>query len=439
MNVFPVADGDTGRNMLGTLQAAVDALAAAETYDLESVWERLAYGALMGARGNSGVILSQLLAGFAEVAEGRTWWEAEDLGRAFRRAAERARRSVPEPVEGTILTIADAMAGGASSAKDVLHCLKTALEAGRAALSNTSNALPVLQEARVVDAGALGYLSMVQGWLDAALGLSAPPANELEGAGRRESPGRHAAQSPTNFYDVEALLYRFRAPDPESRLQASLSALGDSLVLASGPGLLKVHVHTSRPVQLVEALVAVGDIQHMEWWDMRQQVAEREERRLVIVVPEPWGVVFERWSRVLSPEDAEDRDNTLWLAPSRPLERALAVPSLGLLGQLALEYDASVPWEENREQLYRLMQRMRCWVVTRVADGWTIEGGAELLATREEVAAAIRQEMAEAGVVTVYLSHLAAREEASYWQDAFSAELVQLPASRPWMEVVWQP
>ncbi len=437
MNVFPVADGDTGRNMVSTLQAAVEAVARLERRDLGAVWQEAAHGALMGARGNSGVILSQLLAGFAELAEGRAWWEASDLRQGFRRAAERARRYVPEPAEGTILTVADAMAEGASATGDIIDCLSTALEAGREALQRTTEQLPALHRTQLVDAGALGYVCIVQGWLDSARGRPGEPTAwaALEPAGR-VPPLADAGQY---YYDVEALLYQFRCRDPEAYLRRALPGLGDSIVLAPGREMLKVHVHTDAPVKLMEILTSVGDIQHMEWWDMRQQVAARRARSLRIVVPEPWGGVFQHDYEVLTPDEAEDADDTLWLAPPAPLSHALAVPSVGLMGQLALEYDESEPWAHNRARLAELLKSMRHWVVMRDGEHWWLGDGSSPVGNREEVLTRIQADLPEPGVVTVYLSHLARREEASYWQDALNAELVQIPEAHPWMEVVWQP
>lgn len=432
-NVFPVADGDTGHNMASTVAGAVEALKAHGTGPIGGLWQALADGALVSARGNSGVILSQLLAGFAEAAQGQTTWEVEDLKRGFQRAAERARKQVVDPVEGTILTVADAMAGGARTDGDLVACLESALGAGEVALARTTELLPALQGTGLVDAGAMGYVGLVRGWLRAARGERlADFLGESEPLGN-PSPG----ESPTrNYYDVEALLYHLRHPAPERWLSEQLAAVGDSIVIAPGVDQLKVHVHAEDAVALMKIFTTVGDIRQMEWLDMRQQVAERQAEALGVVAPPAAAALFGDSVRVVLPAEAADRPGLLWVDPGQPLSEAVAVPSLAAAAEALLEFQEGDPWVENRARLETVIKKMRRHLVERRASLWYWDG--RTFDTREALGRALKQAISEPGLMTVYLSQKASGEEAAFWQEALNAELVPIPQSNPWMEIIWR-
>ena len=435
LNVFPVPDGDTGRNMVATLRAAVDRMQYQGIGSLDTVFSNLAEGALMGARGNSGVILSQLLTGFAETAHDKRFFEPADLIGAFRQAASRARRQVASPVEGTILTVADAMAQSAEGS-DIIAVLDAVVQAGELALRDTPNQLPVLAEAGVVDAGAEGYLILVRGLLNAARGESR--TSSLGWAEpRKDASPRADLQTLRYFYDVEALLYKIRHADPEGFLRSGLSAIGDSIVIGPGRDSLKVHVHTDRAVELTAILTQVGDIRQMEWLDMRCQLEERQEApSLTVVVGEDWHPIF-ACCRTVSPKTGQDGDNTLWIHPPAPVTRALAISSVALAGQLVMDYDAMLAWEENRRRLSALMDKMRLWVVERLDKGYRLQS--RIYSGRDELAQALWEDVGDSGIITVYLSQNARQEEAAFWQEALNAALVQVPHRDPWMEIVWQP
>ncbi len=437
LNVFPVPDGDTGHNMVGTVESAVRAMRSNGDSTLAAVWQRIADGALMGARGNSGVILSQILMGFSESSEALSFFEARDLKRAFRRAAERARQQVAHPVEGTILTVADAMAEGCRDDGDLIGCLSSAVDAGEEALLHTQEQLPALAHAGMVDAGALGYVSLVRGWLLAARGEGpAPVAESLPKATHSHHAVADDAEIPY-FYDVEALVYRFRMEDPAEFLSEQLPRIGDSVVIAPGRDQLKIHVHTDQPVRLMELLTRVGDIRQMECLDMRQQVAERHiAPGLTVVAPVPLHPLFRDAHRVLTPEVGVDAPHTLWINPPQALEQGLAVPSVGAAGQVTMEYDPGESWSVNRERMEACLRAMRWWIVNRVGTGYQWAG--TVYESRQALGAAVQREIPHLGVITVYLSQNARREEAAFWQDAFNAELVQVPHQSPWMEIVWQ-
>ncbi len=432
-NVFPVADGDTGYNMASTLSGAVEAVKAQGHGPLGRMWQVLADGALVSARGNSGVILSQLLAGFAEAASGQATWEAEDLKRGFRRAAERARKQVAEPVEGTMLTVADAMADGARGDGDLVLCLDSALRAGEASLKQTTELLPALRGTGLVDAGAMGYVGMVRGWLRAARGERAGEILVEADRSSKPSPGKIPT---TNFYDVEALLCHFRHPNPEEWLALQLPTVGDSIVIAPGLDQIKVHVHVEDPVALMKIFTAVGDIRQMEWLDMRQQVAERRAEALVVVAPREATALFGDSVRVVSPEEATDRPGLLWVNPGLSLSEAVAAPSLAAAAEALLEFQEGEPWVENRARLETVLKQMRRHSVERRGSLWRWDG--RTFETREALGRVLKQELSQPGITTVYLSQKASGEEAAFWQEVLDAELVQVPQSNPWMEIIWR-
>nr|WP_240979788.1 DAK2 domain-containing protein [Streptomyces sp. HNM0574] len=265
INVFPVADGDTGTNLLGTLEAAsrtlADAPAAPEDPGPSHALDLLARGALLGARGNSGTILAQLLRGAADALREETG-DAKDgaphtpapelLCRVLRRAADSAYAAVARPVEGTMLTVADAAAEAAARAADgdVTDVARAAYEGARAALAETTGRLDALRAAGVVDAGGEGLVRILGALVGGAVetrpaGTAARPALGGEGA-----PGGPA-------YEVMYLLDE--ADDEAVRtLRAALDALGDSLVIGGGDGLWSVHVHTDDAGAAVEAGIGAG-------------------------------------------------------------------------------------------------------------------------------------------------------------------------------------
>ncbi len=436
LNVFPVPDGDTGRNMAATLQAAVEALHNAGPLSLGEAWERVAEGALMGARGNSGVILSQLLAGFAEAARDRVYWEAHDFKQALGEAAHRARQQVKEPVEGTILTVADQAYEGCLTDGSLLDALESAVRAAETALARTPEQLPQLRQHAVVDAGARGYVAMLAGWLAAASGRWSPGDSAVQGPAAAAPPGRFSADV-RYFYDVEALLYRLIAVNPERELAEGLSQIGDSIVIAPASGMVKVHVHTDNPTALMEILTAVGTVRQMEMLDMRQQVDERNEAeaRLTVVVDSAYHPLFPD-CRTVVPSEGQDRPGVLWIGGPEILAEAVAVPTVAQAGQAVLEYLPGDAWQDNRRRLTQVLSAMRHWAVDKSGETYQWSGG---VGSQETLLSDLRRSAEVGGVVTVYLSQHADREEAMFWQEALDAAVVQVPRATPWMEVVWQP
>jgi dihydroxyacetone kinase-like predicted kinase len=236
LNVFPVPDGDTGTNLLRTMDAVVEALPP-EGADLAATCRAVADGALLGARGNSGVILSQVLRGMT-----RALAEGADVDEALRAAALAARHAVLEPVEGTVLTVADAAArvGGAS----VVEVLEAARAVAAEALAHTPEQLPVLAEAGVVDAGGAGYLLLLDAALAVVDGRSIPAPHG--------SCSVHAIAHTGPRYEVTYLL---DAAEPDvDALTERLGQLGDSVAVGGADGRWSCHVHTDDP----DAAVAAG-------------------------------------------------------------------------------------------------------------------------------------------------------------------------------------
>ncbi|MFC6082060.1 DAK2 domain-containing protein [Sphaerisporangium aureirubrum] len=253
LNVFPVPDGDTGTNLHLTMLSAAEALDdLPEDADTETTWRTLAHGALLGARGNSGVILSQALRGMAEVLR-RTKGGGRDLREGLTRAAEMARSSVARPVEGTVLSVLTAVAGAVQDTSDELADVAArAAAAARVALGRTTGQLDVLARNGVVDAGAAGLTVIVES-------LAAVITRSY--AGRYEVPRPAAKFVPVAAgegpgYEVMYLLEA--GDDAVAALRGELDALGDSLVVVGGEGLWNVHVHVDDAGAAVEAGMRAG-------------------------------------------------------------------------------------------------------------------------------------------------------------------------------------
>ncbi|MFM9134459.1 MAG: DAK2 domain-containing protein [bacterium] len=278
LNVFPVPDGDTGTNMFLTLESACasvqQACEEAESGggappSLADVAAALSYGALLGARGNSGVILAQILRGVAAVlgdVPAGSAFDAPLVRTALRRAATDAYAAVAEPVEGTILTVARAAADGAEAhpGDDVVGVIRSATEAAEAALERTPDQLAVLREAGVVAAGGQGLVVVYGALLDIVTGVRrwrsprargrAGQAGDRRRTGPRGDAGRAAAGSAS--YEVMFLIEA--DADAMASLRAGLEPLGDSLVVTGAPPLWSVHVHVDDAGAAIEEALVVG-------------------------------------------------------------------------------------------------------------------------------------------------------------------------------------
>jgi DAK2 domain fusion protein YloV len=259
LNVFPVPDGDTGTNMLATVRAAlVEADRVGPTGTAGEVAKAASYGALMGARGNSGVITSQILAGLAHGLDGKRHFNGLDLAHALAAGTKEAYRAVAKPVEGTILTvIREASAASVSTAErdnDTESVLAATVEAAERSVAKTPSLLPVLREAKVVDSGGQGLFRLFQGALEAARG------RPLELGARPATPMPEARTDETAFGYETVYLVRARGGQPLdiAAMTLHLEAIGESVLVAGDAVLAKVHVHNERPDQVVAYGLTVG-------------------------------------------------------------------------------------------------------------------------------------------------------------------------------------
>lgn len=285
LNVYPVPDGDTGTNMSLTLQSVVEELDMAGD-DPESVCRAVSHGALMGGRGNSGVILSQILRGLTEVIRDRFPVDGPTMAEALAAASEGAYGAVGNPVEGTILTVAreaaEAARAAAGGGARLVEVLEAALEQGRDALARTPQMLSVLADAGVVDAGGAGLLLM----LDAALAeLDGRPVPEPlpRDAARTAAvdTGPSGAEASTGAGSIADLRYEVMffldAPDEAvDGFKEAWAALGDSIAVVGGDGLWNCHVHTDDIGGAIEAGIAVGRPHRIRVTDLLEEVEEQE-------------------------------------------------------------------------------------------------------------------------------------------------------------------
>jgi DAK2 domain fusion protein YloV len=287
LNVFPVPDGDTGTNMLLTLRSAWKEASNSSEQGVGHVAHALAYGALMGARGNSGVILSQLLRGFARRLEGLEAFEVAQFAEALREASATAYKGVIKPVEGTILTVSKDIAAAAEAAaretNDLRLALERIVEAARRSVEQTPRLLPILAEAGVVDAGGKGLAIILEGMLRQLQGeqRARPAATEAAPA---LGPGP-APKDQGYGYDVQFIL-QGRALDLP-RIREAISAMGDSVLVVGDERTIKVHLHTLDPGRPLSYAAQWGVIGDVVVENLEQQVAAFAAPRPDPAVREP--------------------------------------------------------------------------------------------------------------------------------------------------------
>jgi uncharacterized protein len=279
LNVYPVPDGDTGTNLVLTLRSVVETLDASDAQGSEAVAKELSRAALMGARGNSGVILSQIVRGFVDVLGQSSDVSTPRLRRAFRSASDAAYRAVKHPVEGTMLTVIREMAEEAERKEhrrlSPAEFLQVVLARGEDALARTPEMLDVLRNAGVVDAGGAGLVEITRGL---ALGMAGEPLPEAPVAGEAlSSDAIHLEQSKYRYCTV----FVVEGEDLDlERLERELEQFGDSLLVVGDSSALKVHVHTDEPGAALSAATAIGVVEGVEIANMHVQASQREERLL---------------------------------------------------------------------------------------------------------------------------------------------------------------
>jgi len=279
LNVYPVPDGDTGTNMTLTVTSVLEELDGVDRDDRAAVCQAISHGSLMGARGNSGVILSQILRGLAAAFADAGDIDGPVVAAALGAASAAADGAVMRPVEGTILTVVREASRSAPSGGDSLEgVLEAALQAGRIALDNTPTQLAVLAEAGVVDAGGAGFLLL----LDAALHVVAdrPLPEAPAPTGPSERPDDHGAgHDPTSDQRYE-VMFLLDAPDDDiGRFTDAWAELGDSIVVVGGDGLWNCHIHTDEIGPSIEAAIEVGRPHRIRVTDLAEEVEELRRGR----------------------------------------------------------------------------------------------------------------------------------------------------------------
>ena len=296
LNVFPAPDGDTGTNMMLTM-AAVDRAVqeAPDNSGIGALAKRAADSAIMGARGNSGVILSQILRGIARGLAGKDQAGSAALGKSFQYGVLYAYRAVSRPVEGTILSVARGIAAGTRQAvrdnSAVSDILRTAIAAGREAVLRTPDQLPVLKAAGVVDAGGQGLLTFLTGCLEGLEGVSGSPESDWDqNLIVTALPGQDVDLA--HPYCTEVLVRECTVSRDEA--ERLLLPLGESLVLAAGEGMLKIHLHTAHPGAVLETALTWGTLSGIKIDNMAEQhrpilpiAAMKQELAIIAVAAGP--------------------------------------------------------------------------------------------------------------------------------------------------------
>lgn len=277
MNVFPVPDGDTGTNMSLTVLAAAREAEKA-TLGVAEVTKLAANGALRGARGNSGVITSQLFRGFSKGLEDLQEVGVKELTPALERAVQTAYKAVMKPKEGTILTVARACAEAAAQLEketdDLEVYLKGIIKKGHEMLLRTPEMLPVLKQAGVVDAGGRGLLYILEGALKCLSGKETAPVAEQEAAPKQEFSALASVEHETiTFGYCTEFFINVHNPSAEvvEDLTQFLSSIGDSIVCVADDELIKIHVHTDHPGQALEKALTIGSLSGLKIDNMREQ------------------------------------------------------------------------------------------------------------------------------------------------------------------------
>jgi hypothetical protein len=288
LNVFPVPDGDTGTNMTMTIMSAAKEVAAlGEDADMESVCKAISGGSLRGARGNSGVILSQLFRGFTKVIKTQNELTIPVFADAFDRAVETAYKAVMKPKEGTILTVAKGAADRArelceEGEEDLETFFRTVIEHAEYVLSQTPEMLPVLKQAGVVDSGGQGLVEVLHGAFDAYMGKeiewSAADTASQPAGGKRNGSYEAQANADIKFGYCTEFIILLNKPfnvKTEMDFKAFLESIGDSIVCVADGDVVKVHVHTNDPGLAIQRALKYGALSNMKIDNMRLEHQEK--------------------------------------------------------------------------------------------------------------------------------------------------------------------
>ena len=286
LNVFPVPDGDTGTNMSLTIMSAAKEVNNIANPDMKSIAKAISSGSLRGARGNSGVILSQLFRGFTKVIREYNEIDVVILADAFQKAKETAYKAVMKPKEGTILTVARGMAEKAAELAEEMESLDEFIPAvlsyGDEVLASTPELLPILKEAGVVDSGGQGLMTVLRGAYDAFLGKEVEYTFEVSEAPKAEVSGG-ASMETLEAADIKfgyctefiIMLEKEFTDQDEVEFKAYLESIGDSIVCVADDDVVKIHVHTNDPGLAIQKALTFGQLTRMKIDNMREEHQER--------------------------------------------------------------------------------------------------------------------------------------------------------------------
>ncbi|GEN30388.1 hypothetical protein HNQ35_001018 [Cerasibacillus quisquiliarum] len=311
LNVFPVPDGDTGTNMNLSMTSGAKEVKQTDSHHISDVTKALSKGLLMGARGNSGVILSQIFRGFAKGAENETVLTTKGLAKAFEEGVHTAYKAVMKPVEGTILTVAKDAALKASELAEtqtkIIPFMEAVVAEAKASLNRTPDLLPVLKEVGVVDSGGQGLVTIYEGFLAALKGEDLP--EEADTIKMEELINAEHHKINQEFMDTSDIVYGYctefmvkfeadkleQTPFDEAKFREELSKHGDSLLVASDDEIVKVHVHVEYPGEVLTIGQQYGSLINMKIENMREQHAailrEKNEDIQSEVEKKPYAVV----------------------------------------------------------------------------------------------------------------------------------------------------
>ncbi|GEP65738.1 hypothetical protein CBE01nite_35060 [Clostridium beijerinckii] len=275
LNVFPVPDGDTGTNMSMTFKAAVKEIEDMDSDSIGEISKKLAKGALMGARGNSGVILSQILRGFSKGLEGKKEVDIEEFAVAFSEGSKSAYKAVMRPTEGTILSVIRAAAEAAvsSDAKDMVGFMEEITVKSKEMLDRTPELLPALKKAKVVDSGGMGLYIILRGMFEALKNDIKAELSDIKISGANGTLAKSTEEIDIKFgYCTEFIILgdAKRAQD----FQNEIESLGDSMIVVGYDDVIKVHIHTNDPGLVLSKAVAIGELSKIKIDNMREEHRE---------------------------------------------------------------------------------------------------------------------------------------------------------------------
>ena len=351
LNVFPVPDGDTGTNMTLTIMSAAKEVQSLENADMLTIAKAISSGSLRGARGNSGVILSQLLRGFTKEIREHKEIDAVILAKACERATATAYKAVMKPKEGTILTVAKGISRKAEELAETTEDLEVfipeVIKYAEEVLAQTPEMLPVLKEAGVVDSGGQGLLEVIHGAYDAFLGKEIDyAAIEASGGTKMVKPSQQAEADIKFGYCTEFIIMTEKefTDKNEAEFKAYLESIGDSIVCVADDDIVKIHVHTNDPGLAIQKALTYGQLSRMKIDNMReehqeklikdaekaaaQQASEKkkkeEEAQKPSIVAAAGPVVIGQGGKVTTTEPAQATVPAATLTPATPVGKASA-------------------------------------------------------------------------------------------------------------------